>query len=108
MESIHKRIIFIIVLIVVFSNIPPIHYFLKENYHYQNLDGSFEFVEQAGSTQGFDILVKRFEEFKKEYPKSPHRKLYRTFNIKVWQFWNWLHIFSMFKRYSLPYLKTLP
>lgn len=84
------------------SNLPPINYFLKEEYHYQNQDGSFQFTEQAGSTQGFDIAEKRFADFVKQNLNSKNNTLYRTFTFKPWKFWEWWQMIVHYERWQLP------
>ena len=84
---------------------PPVTYFLQEEYHYQNKDGSFEFFEQAGPTQGFDVGLQRFESFKRKNSQNPNKVLYRTFSLKPWRFWEWWRIIKNPDRYKLSKLK---
>jgi len=104
MKRKHKVIIIVIVSIVFISNLPPITYFLQEEYHYQNKDGSFHFSEPGGATQGFDIAKKRFESFKTKNPDNPNKELFRTFKLKPWRFWEWWQMIKHFERFTLPYI----
>jgi len=92
----------IIATIIIISNLPPVTYFLQEEYRYQNNDGSFKFSEQSGPTQGFDVALARFESFKRKNPDNENRTLYRTFSLKPWRFWEWWTMVAGFERYRLP------
>ncbi|KIA92224.1 hypothetical protein OC25_17435 [Pedobacter kyungheensis] len=98
-----KTLILVIASIVFISNLPPITYFLQENYHYQNKDGSFQFSEQGGPTQDFDVAKSKFESFKLKNPDNPHKTLFRTFTLKPWRFWEWWQMIRHFERFKLPY-----
>lgn len=104
MKSKRRKIILIIIVIIFISNLPPVYYFIGEEYHYQNLDASFEFTEQPGKTQNFDIAIRRFESFNNVYPERPDI-LYRTFRVKPWKFWEWYNYFTNIGRVRIPYLK---
>ncbi|WP_316795088.1 hypothetical protein [Pedobacter agri] len=78
-----------------------------ENYHYKNRDGSFEFTEQSGPTQGYDVAIRKFESFKADNPLNPNKILYRTFEIKPWRFWEWWQMIGHYERYRLPILKEV-
>jgi len=98
----NKLFIIIVVIVIILSNTPPIQYFFQENYHYQNRDGSFEFTEQSGPTQGFDVAQKKFESFKIDNPLNPNKTLYRTFIFKPWRFWEWREMIQHWEKYKLP------
>lgn len=91
-------------LVISITNLPPISYFLQEEYHYQNRDGSFKYVEVTGKGLDYEVGKLRFEHFLKENPENPNRTLYRTFTIKPWRFWEWWQITAHWERFSLPYL----
>jgi len=103
MKKRNRIIIITVAVIITLSNTPPIQYFFRESYHYQNRDGSFEFTEQGGPTQGFDVTKRRFEAFKTDNPSNPNKTLYRTFIIKPWRFWEWWQMIFNHERFTLPY-----
>lgn len=82
---------------------PPVTYFFQEQYHYQNQDGSFQFLEPGGPTQDFDVARQRFESFKIKYPRNPNKTLFRTFKLKPWRFWEWWQMIKHFERFTLQY-----
>ena len=94
----------IIGIILILANTPPVTFFFGEQYHYQNRDGSFEFIEQPGKGQSFETLKLRFESFLKHNPQNPHQELYRTFRLKPWKFWEWWRMIWSYDRYQLEYL----
>ncbi len=102
MKRKNKIFLLIITAIVFISNLPPITYFLQEKYHYQNKDGSFQFSEQGGPTQDFEVAKAKFESFKIKNPKNPHQRLFRTFTLKPWRFWEWWQMIRHYERFSLP------
>lgn len=103
MKRKYKIIIIVIISAILICNLPPITYFLQEEYHYQNRDGSFQFSEQAGPTQGFDVAKYKFERFKIKNPNNPNKTLFRTFTLKPWRFWEWWQMLKHFERFKLPY-----
>ncbi|PWS26177.1 hypothetical protein DHW03_15390 [Pedobacter yonginense] len=104
MKKIRNKILLIIIGIIFISNLPPVYYFLGEEYHYQNFDASFEFTEQPGTTQNFYMASRRFESFKERNPNNINQTLYRTFTIKPWKFWEWWSMISKGKRFKCQYL----
>lgn len=104
MKRKHKIILAIVFGIIIISNLPPVTYFFQEQYHYQNKDGSFQFSEQGGPTQDFEVAKARFESFKSKNPKYKGDILYRTFTIKPWRVWEWWQMVAHFERFNLPYL----
>lgn len=103
MKRRNKIILILIVSVIIISNLPPVTYFLQEKYYYQNRDGSFHFSEQGGPTQGFEIVISRFETFKNNHPENPNKVLYRTFKVKPWRFWEWREMIGKKERFDLPY-----
>ncbi|MGM9475250.1 hypothetical protein ACS5PU_02425 [Pedobacter sp. GSP4] len=102
------RIFLIVIISIVFvGNMPPITYFIQEEYHYQNKDGSFQFSEQGGPTQNFDVAKLRFESFKIKNPNNPNKTLFRTFTLKPWRFWEWWQMIKHYERYKLPYYPNM-
>jgi len=104
MKNRKKYILWALLSVILVSNLPPISYFLEQQYEYQNRDASFKFIEQTGPTQGVDIAIKRFERFKSENPNNPNKILYRNFKLQPWRFWEWWQMIYRNRRYDLPYL----
>lgn len=106
MKKKNKVIAISIITLIIISNTPPFQFFLQENYHYQNKDGSFQFTEQPGPTQGFNVAIERFADFKLKNPDNQYKILYRTFTFKTWRFWEWYEMVKNSERYKLELLKN--
>lgn len=106
MKNRKKNILIIIAALIIISNLPPVYYFIGENYHYQNKDGSFSFTEHPGTIQNYKMAILRFESFKKNNPKNPNNKLYRTFYLKPYKMWEWFSIVKNFEKFNLEYFVT--
>lgn len=106
MKRNHKITLVIAISIIIISNSPPITYFFQEQYHYQNKDGSFEFVEQAGPTQNFEVAKASFKSFKNENLQHKNDLLFRTFTFKPWRFWEWRQMLVDYDKYELPLLNN--
>lgn len=102
MKKRNKTILIIILGIIIISNLPPIYYFIGEEYHYQNADGSFSFTERAGTIQNFQMAQLKFKSFVEKNPKSPHI-LYRTFSLNPSKFWEWGNAILNFDRFKLKF-----
>ncbi|MGN7988705.1 hypothetical protein ACTJKC_15255 [Pedobacter sp. 22226] len=98
--------IIIIVSIVIITNLPPVNYFLEENYSYQNNDASFIYVEQPGKGLDYEVGQIRFKRFQKQNPDKD-QTLYRTFTLKPWKFWEWWQMLRHFERFKLPYYSKI-
>lgn len=99
-----NRIIAIIILgIIIISNTPPFQFFLQENYHYKNKDGSFQFTEQAGMGRDFQVAKRQFKNFVKTHPNNQNKTLYRTFLVKPWKFWEWYQLIFNNERFRLTF-----
>lgn len=99
-----KRTALIILAVVILSNLPFFNFFLQEDYEYQNIDKSFLYKEEAGKGKSFIGCVRSYGHFLCEHPEMDRgdNRLYRTFTIKPWRFWEWSEmLFS--ERYRLPY-----
>jgi len=103
MKKTTKIILTSVLTLIIISNLPPIAFFFQEDYSYQNKDGSFKYQEQSGKGLDFEVCKIRFDRFKKENPNSPYKKLYRTFEIKPWRFWEWWQMIVNNERFTLPY-----
>ncbi|WP_421940597.1 hypothetical protein [Pedobacter sp.] len=101
-----KKILLIAIFIIVISNLPPVYYFIGENYHYQNYDGSFSFTEQPGTGQNFTVAKAMFKDFIRDKKQIKQDVLFRTFTIKPWKFWEWWQMVNGFDRFKLAYMTT--
>ena len=93
----------VIAAVIILSNTPPAQFFLLEHYAYQNADGTFYYSEEPGKGMDFQAGLIQFEGWKKENPKNPNTKLYRTFRIRPWKFWEWWQYIAHHERFLLPY-----
>lgn len=100
-----KTTLIITSIIIILSNTPPAQFFLLEEYHYTNGDRTFHYTESPGKALDFKIAMKRWERFKLQ---NAHKDqiLYRTFNIKPWQFWEWWQYIAHPQRFLLPKLNV--
>ncbi|MEJ5996604.1 hypothetical protein WG904_19405 [Pedobacter sp. Du54] len=90
--------------VIILSNTPPAQFFLLENYHYQNADGSFQYSEEPGKGMDFKAGLIQFDGWKRSNPQNNNILLYRTFHIRPWQFWEWWQYIAHNERYRLPIL----
>ena len=90
--------------IIIISNLPPVSYFLQEEYHYQNKDGSFNFTE-ISNIHDFEVCKRQFESYISKNPHNSNKILYRKFTLKPWRFWEWWQMIAHFERFNLPYLR---
>ncbi|MFC0514600.1 hypothetical protein ACFFGT_10325 [Mucilaginibacter angelicae] len=99
-----KKVILIASVIIALSNLPIFNFFLQEDFRYQNFDGSFLYKEEPGKGKSFIGCIRSYGHFLCEHPERDRgdNRLYRTFTIKPWRFWQWSEmLFS--ERYRLPY-----
>lgn len=102
-----KKIILVSFLgIVILSNLPFISFFLNENYTYSNIDHSFRYSEENGKGQSFKSALITYGVFLCQHPDKDQgdNRLYRTFTIKPWRFWEWGQMIFHSDRFTLPYL----
>lgn len=101
-----KKTIIIILIIIVISNLPFLNFFLQENYTYSNVDGSFTYNEEGGKGQTFKSCLMGYGYFLCQHPEKNQgdNKLYRTFTLKPWRFWEWREYAFHSDRFQLPYL----
>lgn len=94
-----------ILAIILISNFTVVSYLLHENYTYRNYDGSFIGDEEAGGTGAFKTVEYKYQDFLAAHPnqKVKDNKLYRTFTIKPWRFWQWSDFLFCPQRFKLPY-----
>ncbi|WP_143020769.1 hypothetical protein [Mucilaginibacter gossypii] len=99
-----KKALITIVAAVLISNLPIFNFFLQENYEYQNFDSSFTYSEESGKGNSFKSCLINYGAFLCKHPEKDQgdNRLYRSFTIKPWRFWEWAQmLFS--ERYRLPY-----
>ena len=100
-----KKPLLIFSLLIILSNLPFFSFLLKENYSYSNIDGSFKFVEEAGKGASFKTAILRYGIFLGQHPEKDlgDNRLFRTFTLKPWRFWEWSDWIFRNERFFLPY-----
>ncbi|WP_419699068.1 hypothetical protein [Mucilaginibacter sp. NFX135] len=100
-----KKIILIITVIIIGSNLPFFSFFLEENYTYSNKDGSFTYSEESGKGKSYWGCQRLYGYFLCQHPEknTGDIRLYRTFTIKPWRFWEWRQMIFHSERFLLPY-----
>ncbi len=103
-----KKTIITIVVIIIISNLPFFSYFTTENYTYQNIDNSFTYDENSGKGLDYISVVKSYTIFLCQNPVKDQgdNRLFRTFTIKPWRFWEWREMLFHSERFALPYKAT--
>ena len=76
------------------------HYYSTKHGYFVGADGGFFF---KGDT--WESVEREFNKYKGCHPTSPDTVLYRRFELKPWQFWDWLNYFYQ-PRWQLPYLQS--
>ena len=101
-----KRIILIISIIIVVTNLTSFSFFLKEDYTYRNADGSFTYSEEGGKGKSYWGCQRTYGYFLCQHPEKDQgdNKLYRTFTIKPWRFWEGYEMVFHHDRFKLPYI----
>ncbi|TWR26773.1 hypothetical protein FPZ42_06975 [Mucilaginibacter achroorhodeus] len=99
-----KLILLTAIGIVLIANFTPISYLLDEGYAYTNYNGKFKFKEE-GSGHDFKMAKTLYKWYLESHPDDAKidPKLYRTFKIKLWHFWEWRAMIFDKERYQLPY-----
>jgi hypothetical protein len=54
----------------------------------------------------YSRVLEGFNNYKRCHPNSPDTVLYRTYRLKIWQFWDWINYFTE-PRWKHPYLDTI-
>ena len=100
-----KAILISITALVLLTNLPPVNWFLTENFSYCNFDGSFKTQESGGKGNTFLTCVRQYGYFLCQHPEKDiaDNNLYRTFTIKPWCFWQWKEYIFYSERFRLPY-----
>jgi hypothetical protein len=71
-------------------------------YRFETQHGEFEFVVDPAGGLDATVMEQEFQNFLRRYPKTEDRELYRTFERKPWQFWNWYHYLTS-ELYEYPF-----
>jgi len=94
--------------VILIVNLPPVRwfsYFYVQNYTYSNYTGEFVAGEEYGKGGSFETVKLQFKDYSKSHTQEKDQKLYRTFSIKPWRFWDWYQWFGSGRdRFFLPYL----
>jgi nicotinic acid phosphoribosyltransferase len=71
-------------------------------YSFETRSAEFQFrVDPAGGTD-VALMEQEFQKFLNLHPQTEERELFRTFEIRPWEFWNWYH-FMTGEVYAYPY-----
>ena len=100
-----RRIIYLAILAVIIANLPFFDFLTQESYSYTNTDGRFYYVETGDGSNDFEACKRRYNHFLSQHPEEVKVKdrLYRSFTIKPWRFWEWRQMIFEHERFSLPY-----
>lgn len=82
---------FVVVAIILLSNILPVRIFvdgLMKPYRYETQNSEFHFVLHDNKNK-VEWMENRFKEFLKNNPQTNDTILYRTFKKNPLKFWNW-------------------
>jgi hypothetical protein len=77
-------------------------------YSFETQHTEFEFLVNPDEGPDVALMEREFQKFLSRNPQTEDRELYRTFEIKPWQFWNWYHFLTSdlyaypFKEYNPP------
>jgi hypothetical protein len=101
-----KKTIYIIIAVIIIFNLPFFNFLLQENYTYSNIDHSFTYAEESGKAKSFMGCERLYGVFLCQHPDKDQgdNRLYRTFTIKPWRFWEWGQMIFHSDRFTLPYL----
>jgi hypothetical protein len=103
-----KNKLFIAALIfLILSNLPIFDFLLQEDYTYSNVDKTFTYSEEGGKGKSYAGCQRLYGYFLCEHPGNDQgdNRLYRTFTIKPWRFWEWRQMIFHSERFMLPYKK---
>ncbi|MFB9844051.1 hypothetical protein [Mucilaginibacter ginsenosidivorans] len=102
-----RKLLIIVTVIILLSNLPFWDFFLLENYTYSNIDGTFLYSEEANKGKSFSMCERKYGVFLCQHPDKDRgdNRLYRTFTIKPWRFWQWRQFIFHSERFTLPYLE---
>ncbi len=60
-------------------------------YNFETRDAEFEFLVDPAGGPDVAMMEREFQKFLSLHPQTRDRELYRTFEARPWQFWNWYH-----------------
>ncbi|MDP9078824.1 MAG: hypothetical protein M3O71_15450 [Bacteroidota bacterium] len=102
-----KKVLLIIILLIVVINLPFWNFVIQSNYSYSNIDGSFTYNEEGAKGKTFWGCQRFYGYFLCQHPDKDtgDNRLYRTFTINPWEFWQWREMIFHSERFSLPYLE---
>ena len=63
-------------------------------YSFETRQAEFEFLVNPEAGPDVAMMEREFQKFLNLHPQTEDMELYRTFEIKPWQFWNWYHFLS--------------
>lgn len=96
-----KKILFILILISILTNIPPLKWVWgQEDLLYSNSNGSFTFDEVNNQGRNYKLCLENFQSFKATHPNDT--LLYRITSMNIFSFWRWAN-YLFDKKYKLPY-----
>jgi hypothetical protein len=100
-----KRILITLLVVILFSNLPFFNFFFQENFTYANADHSFTYSEEGGKGKSFEGCQRSYGYFLCQHPEKDQgdNRLYRTFTVKPWYFWEWYQMIFHSERFGLPY-----
>jgi hypothetical protein len=100
-----KKYIIAIVIIIIISNLPLFSFFTTEDYTYCNIDNSFTYNENGGKGLNYISTIRAYTFFLCQNPAKDQgdNRLFRTFTIKPWRFWEWREMIFHSERFGLPY-----
>lgn len=102
------KIVLIVFAVIFFINLPFFNFFTEENFTYANRDYSFRYDEESGKGNSFISCLISYGNFLCKHPDKDQgdNRLYRTFTIKPWRFWEWREMIFHSERFALPYLEA--
>ena len=63
----------------------------KVIYSFQTQDAAFEFIVDPAVGPDVASMEREFQKFLNLHSQKEDQELYRTFEMKLWQFWNWYY-----------------
>jgi len=99
-----RRILIFLSAIILLANTPIFSFLMQDSFTYSNRDGSFRYIEEKEKGLSYRSCLINYGAFLCKHPEKDQgdNRLYRTFTIKPWRFWEWSNmLFS--DRYKLPY-----
>ncbi len=61
---------------------------LFKTYYYESESGNFQFTAMPSKGRGIDTMKRQYQKFLQENDDLKEEKIYRTFKINVFKFWN--------------------